>query len=290
MSDSDSILPPAKASEKTRKSLPVSSKKYEMLNLVELRKEREINIKAMKFEEVNLIDEAILNYSNDNSEKIISQQKETLNTDINKAFEQYEKAAEEAETSANESELKIRQATDADFQATKERHLKEITDLETEKALEIMKCQRRLSAKAEEMRLKAQNQARANNVQEAIETRQEADMVEAKEINDRVDETNIRYDRFHKTLSNKQLSELQGITNSLTKNLETTEDKKNKAIALYQKKVAAFIRQSLRKAITDGSRQLVDKSKRGYLSQQLTDFVQKKLWDENRTYIFQTNE
>ena len=279
----------------TRKSLKgakpaeeIDTSKYDSCDLPELKAKREAEIAELNFEEVAVIDAAIAKFNTDNSQKLIEDLKASLSSQIDRAFEEYEAAVNENTDATAAAETATRERFSTSFNEMKTRHVNEIADLETDRALELQRQKDRPSARTEELKAKAKLLARNYEVQQAIEVRELAFSSHGDELAQREFSVNQSYDRVLRYVTEKQAEEIGRMEEALEKELSDAKDNAEKFVEKQQKRVANLVRQALRKEISNGCKQLKRMDKWPVLSQELTDFIQKKLLDENRAFVFQT--
>ncbi|OHT03050.1 hypothetical protein TRFO_29603 [Tritrichomonas foetus] len=275
-------------SSKTKRVQPViDTSKYDGLTLIELRQRREKEVNDLNFEEVAVIDEAIKNYNVDNTAKVVEKVEQSLATDIDSAFARFDQACQEIENRTNENEQRIRTNTNSNFQIVKERHVQELADLETERQLDVIRSKERPSAKNNEMKNIAKNLARSGVIDAAITTREEAKISLEQELAFREYDINLRYEKILGHCVKRQSLELETMQNNFQKLIQNNENAKNKDILLQRQTLKGYITNAMRRAITEGCNELSRKDKRPELSQQITDFVQQKLVNDDRVSVFQ---
>ena len=265
----------------------IDTSKYDSCDLPELKAKREEEIAALNFEEVAIIDAAIAKFNTDNSQRVIEDLKASLCSQIDRAFQEYEEAVTENAENSAAAEKALRERYSTSFHEMKSRHISEIADLETDRALELHRQKVRPSARTEELKAKAKLLARNYEVQQAIEVRELAFASHGDELAQREFEVNQSYDRVLRYMNEKQSEEITRMGEALEKEIEETKSASSKFVEKQQKRVANVVRQALRKEISNGCKQLMKMDKWPVLSQELTDFIQKKLLDENRAFVFQ---
>ena len=270
-----------------KQAQPVDISKYESYNLVELRQLREKEVNDMNFEEVAVIDEAIKNYNFDNMNKILEKVENALVSDIDQAFSRFDQTVADIEKRTSENKEKLRINTNENFQLLKEKHVQELADLETERQLDLIRARERPSARNNEMKSIAKNLARSGVIDAAISTREEAKMSLEHEIQMRHTEINMRFEKIFGHYFKRIINELQTMQNNFDKQLQNYENTKNKDILLQKQTLKGYITGAMRRAISEGCNSLSRKDKRPEFSQQITDFVQQKLVNDNRASVFQ---
>ena len=131
-----------------------NKKDYSNMDLIELRKERENQVNKLAFEEVAIIDEAIKNYHEDNTEKIIEEETKKLSATIDVLFSRYGTAIEAANKEAEEKKDKYRGKSEENLKQMKERHQQKKSELEDKKTYRIHRAEERPSAKDKELKEK----------------------------------------------------------------------------------------------------------------------------------------
>jgi hypothetical protein len=255
--------------------------------LQDLRTAREAEIEALNFEEVELINAAIANYTTDNTQSIIDRAKAELGPEIDQAFETYTAEEDSLRILNTTNENNVRSAANELFQAAKSRHLEEITALEADRELRLIRGQSRSSAAFIDLTATAKKLARNNDIAGAIHVRQSATAKRDQEMQARADAINGRFDKALAFLNAKQIAELSYIEDNLQKELDKIAVNLEQGKFLNQRKLAGVVRRIVRGKIAVVAAELGCPTKKAEITEALTAFVKQKLADEDRAFAFQ---
>lgn len=253
--------------------------KYSTMTLAELRKEREVQVNKLAFEEVAIIDEAIRNYHQDNTEKIITEETKKLSEVIDVLFERYGNSINNVKEKADKNENKHRAQSNENLERMRERHNQKKVELESKKTKKMLRAEERPSAKDMELKAKAKNLARQGEIDEAIQYRTESEQVKELEIQARKEEINSHYEKVFSTLDSKQESNARIINDNFSTALDRIQSAKEEEMRTTNQVLRANITSALQKAIYSGTRN-VKREKRVDFIQRINGFVQNKIETE----------
>jgi hypothetical protein len=267
----------------TRSPVKLDTSKYSGKSLADLRSYRLKEINSLRLEEVKVIDQAILELSTDNTQRVIDDAKAFLNTHIDQAYVDFQTTIDNAR-SRHEADVNAdRTHLNELFQSASQRHLEELTSLETARAIRLARSEQRGSAVHHEMTRKAINLARNHDVDTAIEVRDQANTLVVFELEQRAEGVNDHFDVIISQASEKHLIELQILENELKRKIGEKDQEFDAFTKNAQRKLAALVVRLLRGQVAEGSEKLQKLEKRGVLHEALTEFVQDKLTREDRT-------
>lgn len=258
-----------------------NKKDYSNMDLIELRKERENQVNKLAFEEVAVIDEAIKNYHEDNTEKIIEEETKKLSATIDVLFSRYGTAIEAANKEAEEKKDKYRGKSEENLKQMKERHQQKKSELEDKKTYRILRAEERPSAKDKELKEKAKNLARQGEIEEAIQYRTESEQMKEQEIETRKNEINQRFEKMMNVIQNREENNARIIEESFSTAVEQIQSRKEEAITAQAQALRANLTSALQKAIYSGTRS-VKREKRVDFIQRINGFVQNKIETEKQ--------
>lgn len=255
--------------------------KYSTLSLLELRKAREEKVNSLEFEEVAIIDEAIQNYHQDNTEKIIEEETKKLSNVIDELFERYGSAINNVNSSAEEKTTKYRGKSEENLKQMKERQEQKLNELENKKTYRMQRAEERPSAKDKELKEKAKNLARQGEIEEAIQYRTESEQMKEQEILARKNEINNRFEKMMNTIKAQEESNTRIIEDSFSTAVDQIQSRKEEAINAQNQALRANLTNALQKAIYSGTRS-VKREKRVDFIQRINGFVQNKIETEKQ--------
>lgn len=253
--------------------------KYSNMTLAELRKEREFQVQQLAFEEVAIIDEAIRNLHEDNTEKIINEETQKLSEIINVLFQRYDNTINCVKEKADESENKCRTQSIDYIERMKERHNQKKSELETKKSFSMQRAEERRSVKDQELKEKAKNLARQGEIEEAIQYRTESEQMKELEIQARKNDINCRFERMMNNLNSQQETNLRIIEDSYTHAIDRIQTEKEELLKTTNQALRINIAYALQKSIHSGTKN-IKKEKRVDFIQRINGFVQNKIETE----------
>ena len=254
-------------------------KPYSEMTLAELRRAREIRVEELAFEEVHIIDEAIQNYHQDNTEKIIAEESKKLSETIDTLFQRYTEAIDKTNKKASDTEDKYRNISTNNIEQMKDRHEKKKVELESTKSKKIQRAETRGSAKNIELIGIAKNLARQGEIEEAIQYRTESQQMKEQEIQARKEEINSRFSKAIDNINMKQESNAKIIEDSFSNALDRIQSAREEELKAQNQALRVNITSALQKAIYSGTRN-VKRDKRVDFIQRINGFVQNKIETE----------
>lgn len=255
--------------------------KYKNMDLIELRKKREEQVNLLAFEEVAIIDEAIQNYHQDNTEKVIEEETKKLSNIIDELFERYGSAINEVNKEAEEKTNKTRGKSEETLKQMKERHEQKKKELEDKKTHRIQRAEERRSVKDKELKEKAKNLARQGEITEAIQYRTESEQMKEQEINARKNEINNRFEIMMNTIRTQEENNTKIIEDNFNSAFDKIQVRKEEAITAQSQVLRGNLTNALQKAIYSGTRS-VKREKRVDFIQRINGFVQNKIETEKQ--------
>lgn len=253
--------------------------KYSTMTIAELRKEREVQVNELAFEEVALIDEAINNLHLDNTEKVISEETQKLSEVIDVLFKRYDSSVNMVKEKYDKNEDKCRTQSMENIERMKERHNQKLAELETKKSQRLQRAEERRSVKDQELKEKAKNLARQGEIDEAIQYRTESEIMKELEIQARKKDIDCRFERMMNNLNTKQENNMRIIEDSFSSTLDRIQTEKEEELKTTNQALKININYALQKAIYSGTRN-VKRDKRVDFVQRMNGFVQSKIEGE----------
>ena len=276
----------SRPTSKTTAAAEIDTSKYDMCDLADLKAKREAEIAELNFEEVAVIDAAIAKFNSENTQEVIDNLKKSLGELIDKAFEEYEAAIREKADATEKSEQEIKEKAGRSRQELEGSHQSAVDHLKEKTQGSLDREKKRPSAKAEELKSRAKLLARNHEVQRAIELRELAKAQLEDDIAQREFEVTQSYERKMRHLEGKQTTALEDLEEKFEKYLQSTKDGQDNFGRQQRVRVVQIMREGLRKEIAKGCRLLKSKSKWPLVSQELSTFVQTKLVEEKKDFIF----
>ena len=260
--------------------------KYQGKTVDEIQKERRQLVEELNFEEADQIDKYLSTISKDGDNNFINKLKEALSSQLDKIFSLYDENIDQIQkdTANKIQEYKIQ--VNNTFQQMKEKHINQLTTIDIEKSLHIEKAKNRKVAKAIEFEKQAKFAASNHKIPEAILLRDQS--IKAKEagIKQHLKETHQHFEKLLQRTIIKQQTELDSLSQTLLTSITNVEMKEKSNIRILQKKVVVAVKNLLSRAISEGYALLNKKMSKSAISNILEEFVEQKLWDDDRADIF----
>jgi hypothetical protein len=275
------------ANRKSPPPKPIDFSKYSSSALPDLRRLRNQEVDNLNFEEVRVIDAAIAILT-DNTESTIETLTASLIQAVELAFAEYDRATGEVTTAANENAQAVREEANKKFADLRTNHIAELADLEDSRVLDAELQQRRPSARANELLKVAKELAKAQQIELAIETREEANRMKKTELEERAYAVNSSYEAKQNALIPQLLLELSQLENLLNGRLEAIEFRRTQSLESIRNATVSSLRKELRKTIASARSHLTKKEKVGEVTEMLINTVSKKITDDGRIGLFET--
>lgn len=259
-------------------------------NYQELRQLKKAAVEEMDFDKSNSLQRYIDLKTLDNSDQVLSNFKQYLHDTISDCFNNYDSCLDDVNDEAEERELIIRQETQRVLESMEKRHVKEITDLETERSISVLREENRTSAEYKRTSAQAKRLAAADDVIAAKALKAKAEELNKQQQEQRIDEENKKFDKLLQKLNQQQKNELIVLQTKLCTSLSDAEEMHQQEIKSLQKKVGVFIRHILQKSIVEASKQLKKKEMRNKVGNELTKYVTSMLRQENKEFFLEVGE
>ena len=237
--------------------------------------------------------EAIQKYINlsslDNTDRVIKSFQEWLKETILEAIGNYESNLVEIEQEINDKEIEARENANKAFENLKEKQLKEISDIETLRSISELREKNREFADVQHLKIQSKKLATNDDVQGAKMFHQQALDLQKENVKNSTKSVNDRYDKLLDQLKEKQRSELTILEESLNSSLEKIEKEKDDSKKIQQRQISVYIKKNIQRAYTDGTKQLVVKSKNNseLFSKSISKYVKDLLKEQNKTELLE---
>lgn len=272
---------------------------YLKIEISKLRQMKQQAIKKLDFVESGLIEEAIKKLSTTDNTDIISKVKEEANTMVNNHFAACDEQVLAAKNQRKEKEMNLRKQINNSFNSVKEQYKEKIKSLEVDRQVKIAIDEKRPINAAYLLEQKAQTLAAMDDTERAIETLAQADAIR-KEAHEKMAATiNNKYDNLIQQALDQAKVEIDNLQTKLARKLELYQAQCDKQIGEIYKKTAVLVNGSTLKAIAKIRKDIRDSNRleQSKAQKQLSDaavqvaaFVEKKIQDEEREYIFINTE
>lgn len=266
--------------------------------IAQLRALKEEAIKKLNFDESARIGYAIASRSKEDYSAFIKKATEELERQANAMFENYDSITEEMKKNTEDNEKNFRHQIDEQAAAMREEHIKKLTTIETERAINLARESQRPVALQIELEEKARTLARVDDIDGAMEMKKKAMEVHDQELEKRQNQVNDRYDKLVSNALRSYQKDIKIMESHLTENLTQIWSKHEKLVNAEQKKVAANMK-GLPLRVLNSSVALYSQqeSERARLRKKLPEFLPKlfdflnnKIVEERRTYLFTKEE
>lgn len=256
---------------------PVVEEDFSGWTLAELKEERQRSIKAMDFERGEQITRAITRFQVYHQSSAFLKGSKWLSDGIDDAVRNYTQNRQELEDESEDLELTIRLAIRKQFEVVKRRHINNLTVLEVERCIEMMKEETRPFPAAINMQRAAQTLALDNQYEEAKFMRWRIETETEQEVIKRTENVTKSYDELMRKLMDKQREELAILEVELQRKLDAVTSDFNKRSATLDKAFVVYIQHMLQRTITDVCEQLGGSGRRGEVSAALGRLAADKL-------------
>lgn len=263
---------------------------YANMDVSELRKVKEEFIEAMQFEESARIEQIIRSRAADNTNTVLATAKQNLSEQIDKAFADYDELVAQAAAERDEHIENINRELQEFMEKFEELSIKRLELVGYERELAIERERQRPVAREGELKKMAKTLAKANKVEEAIETRTEAEKVYQETKEKRTGEINERFDK-----------KLRSVLDSIANELEHAQARADSAIAAenekfvrieteYRSKAVNIVRNKIRTQVSTSIKSLQNPSRRQEVDKKLKEFAEDKIFECDRQDFFPKRE
>lgn len=251
--------------------------KFETMTLEELKIARDNANKALDFELSETISAVIASFAPKSLEETIKQTQNQLTEAICTAIENFNQRKLELNDEIEDTQYALRVAINNQFEVLKSRHIRALTQLETDRDVELLREKNRPSAEEDRSTKAAMILAKSQFFAEARALRASMQKDKEEELLKRAKAVNDKYDRVVRNLSAKHADELGKLQEELDIRLKALDMEHKDREVVLQKTLNVFVRHILQKSIVDVSEKFARHPKRSQISAALTDHVQKTL-------------
>ena len=248
---------------------------YGTMDLEQLRKAKTEAIEDFDFDEDEYIEQVLrlhIDTSAQDASALGSQwMKERVEELLNTYFEHYNKLKQDFKN----KEIEIRERESETFGKTRERHLLEIEEIETERVVQLKLDEESIPGESIILQKQARILAKANDFDGARASHQKAEDIRISNVERRQSETNTKFDRELKKLLDSQENQLQILQTRLLQSIADNESQLNEAILALQRESSVFIKSQLQKLIVDGCKTLHTTEQKNLFTSELTSTYQK---------------
>lgn len=231
-------------------------KKYEGMDIPQLRVAKAEEIEKLNFDESEFIEAIIqmLQYSAPVDATTIGAKwlTETLEDLIN----DYKSNLDKINNEFKDKELAIRENENTVFSKVHDRHILEIEEVETAREVEQLNNETLVCGQAIDLQKQAKTLAKSNDFNGARQQARKAEEVNQKYIGKRKESTEKKYNQELKRLLNLQEKQLMILLNRLNQSIDDNNRSKDNSIRELQKQYQVFYKSQLQRLIVDGQKQL----------------------------------
>ena len=130
------------------------------------------------------------------------------------------------------------------------------------------------------------NLARGKAVEQAIQTRDEANQLLGQELQERQNDLTVHFDKLLKHRLAQQGAELELLEDHLAKGLQEIHTAHEQYVEQRRQTLVATIGEALRRTTVRAQQQLSKKEASDSVAEELKDFFREKVVQDSRTYIY----
>lgn len=263
--------------------------KCESMSIEELRKYLKESNKSRTFEKSRQINEIIHKRLHSGVEDALKPIMESLDRDVKKAYEEFKAACDEYTEEFRQREQYLRLGIDDTFAEMRERHINDLTELETLCGLEALHEERRTPAIVKLLTKISIHLADREEYDQAISMDREATEAGEKEAAERAAAIQIKYGKLRRTLADRFEKEIRLLEERLVKGLASVDEQLAGEIKIQQRQFSCAVQRLLLAAINKATSQVGKKDKQAEITTRLTDFVRKRAMEYgmNRKLLFE---
>lgn len=233
-------------------------------------------IEKLEFEKArdveNLIQEKRQNDHNDIFEKT----KETFEQRVEEIYSEFQNNLEIIKENANDTEMDIRENADTSFKDLRDRHMEELTKMEKEYALEVIRAHRKIVPEQLEQQRRAKELAKANDFEGAVRLRTLAEKIYEQEHIIRRQEIDKKYASLKNQIFERQKNDLLILNTKLNDALERHHQLVDKDIEKQEKLFIVSILAAKQKCIVSMTSSIQIPEVKKSLSEKFDKFANEK--------------
>lgn len=260
--------------------------KYKNKSIREIQTGRKQCVDELNFEEADQIDKYLIKISKEDHSSYLNDLKDIIKNQMDQIFVLYDEKIKEIRDSAAEKSLKIKAQINNNFQQMKEKHINQLTKIIVERELNIEKVKQRKVAKAIELERQAKIAATNHKIPEALLLRNQSQKAKDIGIRTQLQEVQRHYDKILHQTSNKQKAELEFLSQTLISSIQTIESQQKSEERIIQKKVVMAIKNLLSHTTSEATITLRGSMTKSLICSNLEEFIEQKLWDDDRANLF----
>ena len=177
-------------------------------------------IDNLEFEKAKYIESIIQERRKNDGSVALEQAKRVFDEEISKHYEVYKESVEQVQREEEDAILQIREKADFYFQEMQSRHINELTEIEKEYALEVIKARNKIVPERIEQERRAKELARMNDFDGAVKLRNLALQIYEQEHATRRAEIDKKYDGLKKQKLERQRNDHLILNTKLKSELE----------------------------------------------------------------------
>ncbi|EAY22203.1 hypothetical protein TVAG_093770 [Trichomonas vaginalis G3] len=224
-----------KYSFKSRRSTRAEETEFEMIDRI--RKEIAVAITSKNFKKSKQLNIELDKHIESIFVSRLNNELQKFNENVNNVIDVYLQEVRRLKKSTTFMLEPIRIQEDESFEALKANHLQLLTELETERQFEYMKNKDFKSGEEIHLEAMAQNLAKLKRYDEAQMLQKNADQLHKKNLNDKTQVTNRKFDVKEKKLFDRFRVDLNNLKDKSNKAEETVRTQIKELISLEEKKL-----------------------------------------------------
>ncbi|OHS96555.1 hypothetical protein TRFO_37299 [Tritrichomonas foetus] len=249
------------------------------MDVQKLRAELKKSNKARTFLKSRKIDEILTKKLSDSIESIIQPIMNDLDKKLDDIFNELKEISEQKNEEYGHNEALLRQSIEDTFEEIKERQLNELKELEVQKRSELIRERKRMPPSVKHLRDLSVVLADHKKYEEAMNLDQEAEILQEREAEERIEQIEIKYRKLNESLFSRFAKELKSLQEKLDNGLNMIFDQHNNQLINAQKIAEVTVKSSLLNAINLANNKVNKNNKVAEITTRFTNFVTKKALD-----------
>jgi hypothetical protein len=247
------------------------------LTIQELIIQKRNAITVLDFERAAVIEKQILQNRKEQLDSAVQTSLNRLSECIESTFQILEDERTKTRQAYEEKVQTARFETDITFQTLQNRHLAELTEIEKDYALSVLRENGRPVKEQAALNLLAQRLARANDFDESIRIREQGKIARELTIEERRAQVDTKFKKVRQVKLDQQRNELRILNTKLKAHLEIIEQERDNALAMEEVKFQVTCLAEQQKQILDASKRTKSEVEKRNIAQTICKFANQKV-------------
>lgn len=260
----------------TARKSPVKPRK-DMKMTDKLRILKQIAISNCDYDKSDAIQKYIELKMVDNTSEVVGKASEWISEVLEDALKRYTGNVTIITDDATDKKLRIRSGCDECFKDVRKKHINELTDIETERQIELIKEENRVPGYYTAMKEESQRLARNNDRAGAKTTIEKAEALLKERKAQKKKEIHSKYNAAINAALERQEKEIEALQDRLQSELSTADDMAESDLDQERKKMVVCIKSTIKMAVDSSIEHLEKVETRSKVTKALTDYTKKFL-------------